>query len=203
MVDSVELLKHEEVLPNMDLYTTLHSLVVQPRRTREGFLVTLPTSVLLHQGSIAFLVCTVALFDSVLSDEPSDIFGEKLREQVEERLNFFSGGKVPRKSIDVMKEALQEAAKLKKEQEKSQKKEDKSQKKRKREEETPEVPAEEPKKKKKKKDKKAKKEKKEGEEAPTPMEVVSGDQEKKDKKKKKKKDKKDKKKKKKEGLAAS
>lgn len=35
------------------------------------------------------------------------VFGTKLREQVEERLNFFETGATPRKNIDVMKEAIQ------------------------------------------------------------------------------------------------
>lgn len=34
-------------------------------------------------------------------------FGEKLREQVEERLDFYDKGVAPRKNIDVMKAALE------------------------------------------------------------------------------------------------
>ena len=37
------------------------------------------------------------------------IFGEKLREQVEERLDFYDKGVAPRKNIDVMKAALESA----------------------------------------------------------------------------------------------
>ena len=36
----------------------------------------------------------------------SSIFGEKLRGQVEERLDFYDKGIAPRKNMDVMKEAL-------------------------------------------------------------------------------------------------
>ena len=39
---------------------------------------------------------------------PSTKFGEKLREQVEERLAFFETGQTPRKNIDVMKLAMDE-----------------------------------------------------------------------------------------------
>jgi nucleolar protein 56 len=38
------------------------------------------------------------------------IFGEKLKEQVEERLSFYDKGVAPRKNIDVMKSALAEVA---------------------------------------------------------------------------------------------
>ena len=39
---------------------------------------------------------------------PTTKFGEKLKEQVEERLTFFETGATPRKNIDVMKEAMSE-----------------------------------------------------------------------------------------------
>merc|ERR1719198_1407641 len=42
------------------------------------------------------------------SDEPSTKFGEKLREQVEERLEFYDTGKTPRKNLDVMREVIGE-----------------------------------------------------------------------------------------------
>ena len=35
------------------------------------------------------------------------MFGEKLREQVEERLDFYDKGVAPRKNVDVMKAALE------------------------------------------------------------------------------------------------
>lgn len=37
----------------------------------------------------------------------SNIFGEKLREQVEERLDFYDKGVAPRKNLDVMKAAIE------------------------------------------------------------------------------------------------
>lgn len=36
------------------------------------------------------------------------MFGERLREQVEERLKFYETGDVPRKNAEVMKAALEE-----------------------------------------------------------------------------------------------
>ncbi|KAL4192916.1 hypothetical protein AMTRI_Chr06g174360 [Amborella trichopoda] len=39
-------------------------------------------------------------------DTRTSVFGEKLREQVEERLEFYDKGVAPRKNVDVMKEAL-------------------------------------------------------------------------------------------------
>lgn len=38
------------------------------------------------------------------------MFGEKLKQQVEDRLKFYECGDVPRKNVDVMKEAMEEAA---------------------------------------------------------------------------------------------
>ena len=42
------------------------------------------------------------------ADVPTTKFGEKMKEQVEERLTFFETGATPRKNIDVMKEAMSE-----------------------------------------------------------------------------------------------
>lgn len=40
----------------------------------------------------------------------SSIFGDKMHEQVEERLKFYESGEAPRKNVDVMKEAISEVA---------------------------------------------------------------------------------------------
>ena len=45
---------------------------------------------------------------SCLSDNPVDVFGTHLREQVEERLKFYETGEAPKKNAEVMKEALEE-----------------------------------------------------------------------------------------------
>ncbi|WCJ36235.1 hypothetical protein M5689_017448 [Euphorbia peplus] len=50
--------------------------------------------------------CSIASRIDCFSDSSSSIFGEKLREQVEERLDFYDKGVAPRKNIDVMKAAI-------------------------------------------------------------------------------------------------
>lgn len=40
----------------------------------------------------------------------ANIFGEKLKQQVEDRLKFFETGDLPPKNVDVMKDALTELA---------------------------------------------------------------------------------------------
>lgn len=41
---------------------------------------------------------------------PTSVFGDKLREQVEERLAFYETGEPPRKNLEVMKEAVAEVS---------------------------------------------------------------------------------------------
>ncbi|KAF3966698.1 hypothetical protein CMV_009224 [Castanea mollissima] len=43
----------------------------------------------------------------MLRRDGSTVFGEKLREQVEERLDFYDNGVAPRKNIVVMKTAIE------------------------------------------------------------------------------------------------
>jgi nucleolar protein 56 len=50
--------------------------------------------------------CSIASRLDSFSEYPNSVFGEKLREQVEERLKFYESGDIPRKNVDVMKEAL-------------------------------------------------------------------------------------------------
>nr|CAD7442692.1 unnamed protein product [Timema bartmani] len=54
--------------------------------------------------------CSIASRIDCFIDEPTKVFGEKLRQQVEDRLKFYETGDIPRKNIDVMKEALEEIA---------------------------------------------------------------------------------------------
>jgi len=49
------------------------------------------------------------------ADVPSSQFGEVFKKQVEERLEFYKSGAVPRKNVDVMKEALELMEKAKEE----------------------------------------------------------------------------------------
>lgn len=43
------------------------------------------------------------------AEKGTTVFGEKLREQVEERLDFYDKGVAPRKNIDVMHSAIESA----------------------------------------------------------------------------------------------
>uniref|UniRef100_A0A915C9X1 Nucleolar protein 56 n=1 Tax=Parascaris univalens TaxID=6257 RepID=A0A915C9X1_PARUN len=53
--------------------------------------------------------CAVASRIDCFSDVPVPTYGEFLRQQVEDRLKYFETGEVPKKNLDVMKEAIQEA----------------------------------------------------------------------------------------------
>lgn len=53
--------------------------------------------------------CSLASRIDCFSEVSSNIFGEKLREQVEERLDFYDKGIAPRKNVDVMKDAIKAA----------------------------------------------------------------------------------------------
>lgn len=53
--------------------------------------------------------CSIASRIDCFTDNSTDVFGCKLKEQVEERLRFFDTGAVPKKNVDVMKEAIDEA----------------------------------------------------------------------------------------------
>lgn len=52
--------------------------------------------------------CSIATRIDSFSDEPSRLYGEKLRDQVEERLKFYETGAAPRKNLDVMAEVARE-----------------------------------------------------------------------------------------------
>ncbi|EOY22434.1 Nucleolar protein NOP56 [Theobroma cacao] len=51
--------------------------------------------------------CSIASRIDCFADKGTTVFGEKLREQVEERLEFYDKGVAPRKNIDVMKAAIE------------------------------------------------------------------------------------------------
>merc|ERR1712003_313430 len=55
--------------------------------------------------------CSMASRIDCFSDEATTGYGEKLRDQVEERLAFLTEGTKPRKNIEVMQEAMKEVAK--------------------------------------------------------------------------------------------
>merc|ERR1719379_2350334 len=58
--------------------------------------------------------CSIASRIDCFSDEATSIFGEKLRDQVEQRLAFLSEGTKPQKNIEVMQEAIKLVKKAKK-----------------------------------------------------------------------------------------
>merc|ERR1712194_53990 len=58
--------------------------------------------------------CSIASRIDCFSEEATTVFGEKLRDQVEERLLFLTEGTKPRKNLEVMQEAMKEVKKRKK-----------------------------------------------------------------------------------------
>ncbi len=50
--------------------------------------------------------CSIASRIDCFSDVATSAFGDKMKEQVEERLRFYEEGVAPRKNIDMMQEAL-------------------------------------------------------------------------------------------------
>ncbi|KAM9525344.1 nucleolar protein 56-like isoform 1-T1 [Salvelinus alpinus] len=56
--------------------------------------------------------CTIASRIDAFSEVPTCVFGDKLRDQVEERLSFYETGEAPRKNLDVMKEAVIQAGEV-------------------------------------------------------------------------------------------
>ena len=94
-----------------------HSLPVRDRSTRVGFHGISPTNVQLLLVSIVFRVisCLLRCLASPLTvivnrhiDNPTPKFGEALRAQVEERLNFFETGAPPSKNADALRKVLED-----------------------------------------------------------------------------------------------
>ncbi|XP_050675060.1 nucleolar protein 56 [Leptidea sinapis] len=52
--------------------------------------------------------CSIASRIDCFSENQTTVFGEKLRQQVEDRLKFYETGDIPMKNIDVMKQAMEE-----------------------------------------------------------------------------------------------
>ena len=66
--------------------------------------------------------CSIAARIDCFNDSPTDIFGSKLKEQVEDRLKFFETGNIPKKNVEVMKEAIEAANALNSQKKKKKKK---------------------------------------------------------------------------------
>ncbi|XP_054719523.1 nucleolar protein 56-like [Uloborus diversus] len=75
--------------------------------------------------------CSIASRIDCFRDVPTEKFGEKLRQQVEDRLKFYDTGEIPAKNCDVMKDALEEAEVVQEEELKKIKKAKKKEKKKK------------------------------------------------------------------------
>ncbi|XP_053503977.1 nucleolar protein 56 [Ictalurus furcatus] len=74
--------------------------------------------------------CTIASRIDCFADVPTSVYGDKLRDQVEERLAFYETGETPRKNVDVMKEAVVQAGEMAAEMKRKIEKEEKKKKKR-------------------------------------------------------------------------
>ena len=55
----------------------------------------------------ANVCCDIGSFFAVL-EFPTTVYGEHLREQVEDRLKLYDSGEAPKKNVDVMKLAIEE-----------------------------------------------------------------------------------------------
>merc|ERR1712088_448901 len=69
--------------------------------------------------------CSIASRIDCFSESHTKVYGEKLKEQVEDRLKFYETGDLPRKNVDVMEEVMEivkEEAKSKKKKEKKKRK---------------------------------------------------------------------------------
>ncbi|XP_047539764.1 nucleolar protein 56 [Vanessa atalanta] len=54
--------------------------------------------------------CSIASRIDCFSETQTTVYGEKLRQQVEDRLKFYETGDIPMKNIDVMKQAMEEVS---------------------------------------------------------------------------------------------
>lgn len=105
--------------------------------------------------------CSIASRLDSFSEEPTDLYGLKMKEQVEQRLNFYETGVPPQKNIEAMHEVAEELKQMKpKEEEKVIEEEVKEEKEKKEEVKEKKKEKKDKKDKKEKKDKKSKKEKK-------------------------------------------
>merc|ERR1712179_494048 len=66
--------------------------------------------------------CSIASRIDCFAEHPSSVFGEHLKDQVEDRLKFYETGDAPKKNIDVMHEAISQASEERTQQEKKDKK---------------------------------------------------------------------------------
>lgn len=94
----------------------------QEQRTKVESHVTWLTSALLLAELIVSLVshffkphASLVVLMKCFTEQPTTLFGEKLKDQVEERLKFYETGEAPRKNTVVMEEAISELKRLQEE----------------------------------------------------------------------------------------
>ncbi|XP_053696018.1 nucleolar protein 56 [Sabethes cyaneus] len=56
--------------------------------------------------------CSIASRIDCFTESPNNVFGEALKQQVEDRLKFYESGETPRRNLEVMKEAMEAAAEI-------------------------------------------------------------------------------------------
>ena len=105
--------------------------------------------------------CSIASRLDSFAEEPTDLYGLKMKEQVEQRLNFYETGVPPQKNIDAMHEVAEELKEERKKEKVEKKVEEKEEVKEEKKEKKEKKDKKEKKEKKEKKDKKDKKDKKE------------------------------------------
>ena len=99
----------------MVLFTIHHISVKQVHKIKVVYHVILLINVPLHHESTVFLVCLflwrkyVFLNFFHFQEIPTTVFGDRLKQQVTDRLKFYDSGELPAKNVDVMQLALQEA----------------------------------------------------------------------------------------------
>ena len=69
--------------------------------------------------------CSIASRLDSFADEPTDLYGLKMKEQVEQRLNFYETGVPPQKNAEAMHEVAEELKAIVKEEKKEEVKEEK------------------------------------------------------------------------------
>ncbi len=91
-----------------------HILAKQAHKIKVVYHVILLINVPLHHELIVFPVCWYYSFNKIAiffiwKEIPTSVFGDRLRQQVTDRLKFYDSGELPAKNVDVMQLALQEA----------------------------------------------------------------------------------------------
>uniref|UniRef100_A0A673ZCK4 Nucleolar protein 56 n=1 Tax=Salmo trutta TaxID=8032 RepID=A0A673ZCK4_SALTR len=115
--------KMSQVAPNLaiqQMYWGTHSLALKTRGNTPKYSLIFHSTFIgraaaKNKGRISWYLankCTIASRIDAFSEVPTCVFGDKLRDQVEERLSFYETGEAPRKNLDVMKEVVIQAGEV-------------------------------------------------------------------------------------------